>query len=42
VLIPEIEEHYGILFEPENREKIETLRDLVQMIRSRATRESTS
>ena len=39
VLITEIEEHYGIVFEPEDREKLETIQDLVEMIRSRATRE---
>ncbi|MEW6444121.1 MAG: acyl carrier protein [bacterium] len=35
VLLTEIEEHYGFLFELEDRERLETVRDLVEMILSR-------
>ncbi len=36
VLITNIEEQYGFLFDFEDREKIQTVRDLVEMILARA------
>ena len=36
VLISSIEENYGFLFDLEDREKIQTVRDLVEMILARA------
>jgi acyl carrier protein len=36
VLITNIEEEYGFLFDFEDREKIQTVRDLVDMIQARA------
>ena len=38
VLITEIEEYYGLEFEPEDRESLDTLADLVTIIQERATR----
>lgn len=39
ILLSQIEEHYGIIFDPEDREQLETIQtiqDLVGMIRQRA------
>jgi len=38
VLMTEIEEYYGLEFEPEDRDRLETLADIVAFIKERATR----
>ena len=39
ILIMEIEEAYGMRFEPEDMERIRTVGDLIRVVRERATQE---
>jgi acyl carrier protein len=38
ILLTEIEDKYGFLFQPEDAERLRTMADLVQIIRERAVR----